>query len=228
MRPIVITFPSAGNAAHDRILEDLSADLIVVRTIEEARMFFRDATHVLLQGGRDISPHWYGEKPGRNTQAPDEIRDKVEMALAVTAIKYKKPLMGVCRGHQMVAVACGGKLTQHIVSFFGMQHKDGRHLVHFTSGTKLERVYGSVATVNSFHHQAVKFAPKGLGVAARSNDDIIEALEGKNVITVQWHPEIAPTNESYELYMRFLEMNQPKKGGKKKVAAAQKQVTAPE
>jgi putative glutamine amidotransferase len=158
---------------------------------------------LVLQGGSDISPQMYGEAPLRPEWGGDPERDRYELDLLNRFLDAKKPVLGICRGLQLINVALGGTLYQDTATQKSGAHAhqdhtvydDNYHYVEILPGTRLAALYPGVkqARVNSIHHQAVKGLGAGLAVEARSlQDGVIEAarLEGPQyVASVQWHPE---------------------------------------
>jgi len=158
---------------------------------------------LVLQGGTDISPRMYGEEPIRPEWAGDPERDRYELDLLNRFLDAKKPVLGICRGQQLINVALGGTLYQDTATQKPGAHAhqdpavydDKYHHIEILPGTQLAALYPGVgrAKVNSLHHQAVKGLGTGLAVEARSiEDDVIEALrlEGPQYVAgVQWHPE---------------------------------------
>jgi putative glutamine amidotransferase len=159
---------------------------------------------LLLQGGADMSPKSYGETPINPLWAGDEIRDAYEIELFQEFVTQGKPVFGICRGHQLINVALGGKLYQDIATQCGEQGSMHRaeakydhnfHEMRVLPNTWLARLYPQVQTVrvNSIHHQAIRELGEGLVPEAMSEPDgIIEAIrwEGHSfVVGVQWHPE---------------------------------------
>jgi putative glutamine amidotransferase len=166
---------------------------------------------LLLQGGADMSPKSYGESPINPMWAGDEIRDAYEIELFHEFVTQGKPVFGICRGHQVINVALGGKLYQDIATQCPgkASHRDEAkyenhfHELRILPGTWLARVYPDVelSRINTIHHQAVKQLGEGLVAEAVSEPDgIIEAMrwEGHSfVVGVQWHPEFMdPTDPS--------------------------------
>jgi putative glutamine amidotransferase len=172
-------------------------------TAEALRRF--DA--VIVTGGQDIHPgRWGGDQsvvqperdPRRNPSAHDRSRDAYEAVLICSALDARIPVLGVCRGHQMLNVALGGRLIAdlpasgiHLIE--DSARTDGRpdHIIRFEPGSTLHDVYGASAQVNSWHHQAVDTCGEDLVVTARARDGVVEAIEipGSDVVGVQWHPE---------------------------------------
>lgn len=157
---------------------------------------------LLLPGGDDVSPARYGQAPHERLGAVSELRDALELHVATRALHDGLPILGICRGIQVLAVAAGGSLWQDVPSQYESQlshdvRDHGRdHLCHeiaIESGSRLREAIGAPAsTVNSFHHQAVRDVPEGFWVTARSRDGIVEAIESRDgsfAVGVQCHPE---------------------------------------
>jgi putative glutamine amidotransferase len=162
---------------------------------------------VFLPGGADIDPASYGAEKHLLCDKTDRERDRVELALARWAMEEGKPVLGVCRGTQLINLAAGGTLFQDIADQmpgsikhdyfpFAGQHFTRDYLAHEVSvvpGTRLAGVFGAGSLrVNSMHHQGVRDVGDGLVVSAKAPDGLVEGLEGGNgryVIGVQWHPE---------------------------------------
>jgi putative glutamine amidotransferase len=147
---------------------------------------------LLLTGGTDIDPEKYGQARDRAAQAPDGDRDDLELRLARWALYSDVPVLAICRGLQLINVACGGTLIQH-VDGHRRQREYNAHPVDVAAGTVLAGIVGAGAYwVNSRHHQAVDRVGEGLVVSARSEDGLVEGLEfpGRRfAVAVQWHPE---------------------------------------
>ncbi|QCP50587.1 gamma-glutamyl-gamma-aminobutyrate hydrolase [Trinickia violacea] len=157
---------------------------------------------LLLQGGADVSPQSYAESASRPEWPGDRVRDMYELELLHEFIESGKPVLGVCRGCQLINVAFGGTLYQDIASDVPMagvhvnEHYDQhRHSVRFPDGSTLASMFPGrrEAVVNSIHHQAVKTLGRDLNIeAVSSSDGIIEAVRYRRapfVVGVQWHPE---------------------------------------
>jgi putative glutamine amidotransferase len=155
---------------------------------------------LLFSGGADMSPFTYDQQPepGLDEVYPD--MDRHQLALARSGRAAGLPMLGICRGMQVLNVAWGGTLHQDLGSLnqplLQHWHKGQRrgvsHTVDLVDGTRLRRIFGcpSLGT-NSFHHQAVKVLAPGLTVSARARDGVIEGLEAPEgfLLGVQWHPE---------------------------------------
>jgi putative glutamine amidotransferase len=157
---------------------------------------------LLLTGGGDVDPKRYHAKPAPETDGVDAERDEMECRLIEQFINAGKPVFGVCRGIQILNVALGGKLIQHVPSVLqeSEQHaqvggRDSLHPISFTQGSRLSDALRGISTVNSSHHQAAdpKALGRGLRIIALSGQGIVEAVEGVDlgapVLAVQWHPE---------------------------------------
>ena len=156
---------------------------------------------LVLTGGSDVDPVFYGAAPHPNLGGVVHERDVFEMALTREALVRDLPILAICRGHQLLNVATGGTLIQDIPSeVIGARDHDpererweAAHDVRILPGTRLHAILGKdKVAVNSFHHQAVAEIGRGLTVSAWSlGDRIIEGIEmpGRFVIGVQWHPE---------------------------------------
>lgn len=152
-----------------------------------------DCDGLILCGGSDIHPGRYGEEIDGSVDI-DLARDEVEFALLEAYIKAGKPILGICRGHQLINVFFGGSLWQDIPEAALHTRKNGRdaaHTVNAIPDSVVGRLYGERFAVNSSHHQALKAVGKGLRVTARWEDSRIEAIEHETlpIIGVQWHPE---------------------------------------
>ena len=159
---------------------------------------------LIVTGGQDVDPAVWGGPPatsaGDGVLSIDRRRDDYEITLVREALDQGVPLLGVCRGHQLLNVALGGTLCPDLPDR-GVQHlsfasfPDARpmkeHEVAFLAGSLAAHLYGSTAAVNSWHHQAVARLGTGLVCSGLADDGVIEALEvpGQPVLGVQWHPE---------------------------------------
>ncbi len=158
------------------------------------------AKGLVLTGGIDVDPGLYGQERGPHTDKPSTERDQHELALLRQALDRDIPVLAVCRSHELLNVAFGGSLLQHIEGDGHRWHDDGAsrwHEVTLNNGSsRLAGVYGAGATisVNSRHHQGVLDAglATGLVATARAPDGFVEAVESSAhrwVVGVQWHPE---------------------------------------
>ena len=154
---------------------------------------------LLLAGGRDVDPLSYGARPLPETGEPSPERDRFELGLVTAALERDMPVLGVCRGMQVLNVACGGTLAQHLEGEVGARHRHtpgvfSDHDVTLEPGSLAARAAGGErVSVRSHHHQALAEIGEGLAVSGHSPEDgIVEAVElpGKRfVLGVLWHPE---------------------------------------
>lgn len=172
--------------------------------------YARHLDGLVLQGGEDVCPASYGEEPLRAEWAGDRLRDEYEMELLHEFIEAGKPVLGICRGAQLINVAFGGTLVQDIGTqlpearaHVSDEYEKLRHDLRFEPGGRLAHLYpGSApARVTSIHHQCVRQLGRHLAVEAKSEPDgLVEAIRGTGpgyVLGVQWHPEFhAPGDDS--------------------------------
>jgi putative glutamine amidotransferase len=180
---------------------------------------------LLLTGGEDVAPVLYGEDAHPTVQV-SEVRDGFELALIAEARRRDLPILGVCRGIQVLNVACGGTLVQDIPSqvagaldhnlvppahqAFDLAHEIWLDRDTLLAGLLREAIgTGDTCAVNSRHHQAVKDPAPGFRVSATAPDGVIEGIEDPRLpfcVGVQWHPEnFWRTGEFRPLFERFLE-----------------------
>ena len=157
---------------------------------------------LVLQGGADVSPQTYSELATRPEWGGDRARDMYELELLHEFIEADKPVLGICRGCQLINVAFGGTLYQDIASdvpsaiaHVNDLYDSHRHTIHFPDGSSLAKLFNGHATplVNSIHHQAVREIGRELNIEAVSGQDsIVEAIRYRKasfVMGLQWHPE---------------------------------------
>lgn len=155
---------------------------------------------IILPGGPDIDPNFMGEEPIPNLGVTNRTRDTFEIALIRTAVAKNIPILGICRGAQIINVALGGTIYQDLASQYPgklLKHHQlapgdqPTHFVRVDHQSKLFNTIGDNVFVNSRHHQAIKDVAEPLRVVARASDGVIEAVENgdASVQAVQWHPE---------------------------------------
>ncbi|HWD72349.1 MAG TPA: gamma-glutamyl-gamma-aminobutyrate hydrolase family protein [Actinomycetota bacterium] len=172
------------------------------------------ADGLLLTGGGDVEPARYGASPGPKDFGIDHGRDAFEVALVLAALRVGLPILGICRGCQVLNVALGGSLVQHIPAVTGRDHcRKGRecekvHEVDITPGSLLASVVGAIdIDVNSLHHQAVDRVGVGLQAVGWSDDGVVEGIEAvipARLIGVQWHPELLRGDPVHERFFDWL------------------------
>jgi putative glutamine amidotransferase len=174
----------------------------------------------LFSGGEDVHPRYFNEDIKANNLTICERRDSFEMQLAAKVLPSDMPVLGICRGMQLLNIAAGGNIYQDIDMQYEthIRHSNPQsskadiiHKVDVQEGTRLSRLYGSgVKGVNSFHHQAVKDAAPGFKASAYSEDGLVEAYEqagSRFLVGVQWHPEMLFEKypEELVLFRSFIE-----------------------
>jgi len=153
---------------------------------------------VILAGGVDVAPELYADERHASVQASRPDRDSTELAIARATAGADLPLLGICRGMQVMAVAAGGLLEQHVPDRVGHDEHSpapatyGSHAVRTVAGTRLAEILGEEAVVPSYHHQSVMSHP-GYEASAWADDGTLEAMEDPTAffrLAVQWHPEV--------------------------------------
>jgi putative glutamine amidotransferase len=185
------------------MLPALGFDAEISRRQVTVRSYVNALDGLVLQGGADVSPTSYGQQPLRPEWAGDVVRDRYEMDLLEGFLTQGKPVLGICRGSQLINVAFGGTLVQDIATLraSARPHVDEQlydqlhHEVRFETGSRLSDFYAGVGggLVTSIHHQAVDRLGADLRIEALSAEDgIVEAIRAQGsafVAGVQWHPE---------------------------------------
>ena len=146
---------------------------------------------LLLPGGGDVDSGYYGQE-SRGSLPPDSLRDTVELWLIRDFLAAGKPILGICRGAQMLNVALGGSLLQDIPGHSRLEEADRLHPVRVIAGSQMAALYGAgEIMINSSHHQVVDRVGDGLRAVMHSTEDYVECIEHETlpVIGVQWHPE---------------------------------------
>jgi len=174
---------------------------------------------LLFSGGGDMHPRSYGSQPHSKVNGIDEDRDRTEIYLLQQARAMDLPILGICRGLQVINVAMGGTLYEDIQEqrpaaiqhqFFGLRPRDHRaHPVEVIPGSLLHELLGqSAPEVNSLHHQGIRELAAGLTASAYAPDGLVEAFEvpgSRFTLAVQWHPEWLPEDPAMQaLFAHFV------------------------
>ena len=174
---------------------------------------------VVITGGHDVDPVCYGEFPKEYCVRVMPKRDRQDIEIAnYFLLEKKKPVLGICRGIQIINVACGGTLYQDLVREGGFEshsgsrypRNEGWHRVDFEPRSRFADIFGkSSVMVNSYHHQGVRLPGKGCEIKGKSEDGVPEAIEVMNhpfALAVQWHPEMMfDSEEQVKLLAAFVD-----------------------
>lgn len=194
--------------------------IIPLTTKEDAKKYIDQVDALVLAGGADIDPLLYDEEPLPKIGEIEPKRDLFELALIKEAWKQKKPILGICRGLQILNVAFGGSLYQDLSYYpeLKINHiqktpwEYPTHSIRIAKGSTLEDMLTEGNYINSYHHQAVKELADVFKAIAWSSDGVIEAFESKNyqpyVLAIQWHPELLLENkpENIHIFEKFNEI----------------------
>ncbi len=180
-------------------LASVGAEAVVIRPLArrpshaEAQAILAGIDGLLVPGGWDVSPHEYGGQLVDSMTPLDPALDQIEVELVRAAVGSATPVLGICRGQQLINVALGGSLLQHVDGHdnHGQPRHTLAHSVEVDPQSELGRLAPQVLMVNSLHHQAIDVLAPALRVTARSSDRIIEAVESRagTIVAVQAHPE---------------------------------------
>ena len=173
---------------------------------------------LILSGGHDISPYNYGQEPSQKIGETFPERDTYEMILLEESKKRNIPILGICRGFQLINVAAGGTLYQDLSLIPGNILKHNQvsnptlktHKVEIKENSFISSIFGKETMVNSFHHQVINKVANDFIVVAKASDGVVEAIEHKTykfLVAVQWHPEMLAVNceKARELFSKFVE-----------------------
>ncbi|MCD8398324.1 MAG: gamma-glutamyl-gamma-aminobutyrate hydrolase family protein [Lachnospiraceae bacterium] len=171
------------------VLKHLGAEPLVIGAFDSAEHF----DGLLLPGGCDVNPVWYGQ-PNLGSQGINDAEDDLQMKMLEEFIRAKKPVLGVCRGMQLINVYFGGSLVQNIAERDTHNGDGARDCLHGAVASKdswLAHLYGEHVYVNSHHHQAVDRLGDGIVLNQFAEDGILEGFTHRKypIWAVQWHPE---------------------------------------
>ncbi|QTD41189.1 gamma-glutamyl-gamma-aminobutyrate hydrolase family protein [Sporosarcina sp. Te-1] len=187
----------------DAILHAGGIPLLIPAGVEkDAKQIEEVLDGLVLSGGDDVDPYFFEEEPCIALGKVTPERDAMEIALTRQFLNADKPILGICRGMQLLNIVCGGTIYQDLDTQYEnplLQHKQkaakshGSHAVTLAPASVLHRIAGrDVIRVNSFHHQAVRDIASPFFVTGQTSDGVIEAMESTKhrfVVGVQWHPE---------------------------------------
>lgn len=226
---VVVPFKQEGGerkpflrATYTNALETVSLSILKVLTsmkYVEVIEKYNHASGLLFTGGYDIDPTFYGQKPLDSTEKPDPDRDRLELYLSRRAYQEGKPVLGICRGAQIMAVALGASLNQEVIghrtspsTYESLTLQEAQHEIVMLPGSLMHQIHGGKPNnrrfVNSMHHQSIaaKDFPSSLWASAYcAKDKITESIEAYDhpfYMGVQWHPE-AGYDDNRELFESF-------------------------
>lgn len=191
MRPKILISTGGGNAGNYLDAVKAAGGMGEARYLPAPDLSYDG---LLLAGGEDVDPALFGQE-NQGSRGIDRARDQAELALLDAFRGAGKPVLAICRGHQVVNVWLGGGLIQdlgpQLVPFHQRERGDQVHPIQAERGTLLHRLYGPVFPVNSSHHQGLGRLGRGLRAAAWAEDGVVEAVEhdALPLICVQFHPE---------------------------------------
>ena len=212
--------PAAPRRQYREAIEENGGRIVVLgqgRPASEITAILETLDGVLLPGGIDVDPKFYGEAPSPKLEKTDAALDALEFRVLEYAKEHCLPVLGICRGHQVLNVFYGGSLIQDIPteheSEIEVVHRGGtkKHTIAIKEGSLLYEWLGATEfEVNTYHHQAVKRLAEGFKATAHTQDGIVEAIEFQGdpfIVGVQFHPERmrASTPRINTLFQRFLE-----------------------
>lgn len=231
MRPIIGITPSVENGENIYFINADNAKAItaaggtpIILPLLESKDDIENAVQIIdglyLSGGNDVDPTLFDEEPHPQLGIVDPKRDKFESAIIREVLKLNKPILGVCKGCQMLNIVGGGDMYQDIYSQIEgnlLQHNQnapsdhGSHFVEVLEGSLLHQLVGlNKIKVNSRHHQANRKMGENFIVSGKASDGVVEAIESKQhpfVLGLQWHPEnmVAVQDEvSQKIYKGFI------------------------
>ncbi len=168
---------------------------------DSIRSILQDCAGLVLTGGEDVEPSRYGERPSAALGSVNRRRDDMEFCALELALEQQLPVLGICRGAQVLNVALGGTLYQDIATERpgGLSHRQKEpwgqrsHCATVVADSRLHAIVDADELfINSYHHQAIRDVAPSLQVVARAEDGMVEAVEGRDhpwLLGVQWHPE---------------------------------------
>lgn len=236
MKPLIGITPSFGqtayyesNTAYSKAIKKAKAVPIITPYDADRKQLFKHLDGLILSGGGDIDPFYWGEEPQEGLGEVSPIRDRWELEACKYALKIGMPLLGICRGAQVLAIATGGRVCQDIKtidknSLLHMQTAPKQypsHSVDILKDSILEGIFQkSSIRVNSFHHQSIREVGKGIQICAKARDGLIEAIEQRSpfVLGVQWHPELMAEGEKSHQKIFSVFVNQAQQYQKRRLA----------
>jgi putative glutamine amidotransferase len=194
-------------ASYPDAVAEVGGEPVLLPTGAVSAEVVRRLDGLVLAGGADVDPARYGRGAGPHTTVLRPGRDAAELAVLQAALNRDLPLLAICRGMQLLNVALGGDLLQHLPDVPNAADHDpgpglfARRTVHTAPGTELDRLLGPTAAVNCHHHQALDRVAPELTPSAWAEDGLVEAVEATDrrfCLGVQWHPEAGDDPRLFE------------------------------
>lgn len=198
----------------------LNTTVVYGLSIDSAMILMANADGVIITGGDDVNPNQYNKPEyDKYCEGYDNYRDTLEIAMIKYAMANKIPLIGICRGHQIMNVANGGTIIPDIKTFLKIEEsahrtkgaKDSVHTINVVKNSWIEKQYpnnGNDIWVNTLHHQSVEVLASNFNIDAISPDGVIEAISAKDTtlfaVGIQWHPEFSKDKFSSVIAKYFL------------------------
>lgn len=205
---IAIVGRTKDTVNYENAMRTLEVPFITTLSVGEAE----SATHLLLPGGGDITPAFFGQLNCGSRNIDTEL-DILQIQAFSSFMTQKKPILGICKGLQLINIQLGGTITQHIdtASTHMWEGRDKQHYVYHSGVNRTDffyQLYGTGATVNSAHHQAIDLLGRSLSPVCRAGDNVIEGIMHTSlpIIAVQWHPERMMDMGGEELLSYFINM----------------------
>ena len=206
---IAIVGRAKDTVNYENAIRRLEIPFITTLSVEEAER----ATHLLLPGGGDITPACFGQFNCSSRDIDTEL-DILQIQAFSSFMAQKKPILGICKGLQVINIQFGGTITQHIgtASTHMWDGRDQQHYVYHSGVNRTDffyQLYGTSINVNSAHHQAIDRLGRGLTPVCRAGDNVIEGIMHISlpIIAVQWHPERMMESGGEELISYFADMS---------------------
>lgn len=205
------------NYDYVQAVERLGATAIILPVVEDEESIKNQINlcdGIIISGGHDIHPKFYKQELHKNIGYVYSRVDEYQLSLTKIAIESNKPILGICRGHQLINVVLGGTLYQDLSEYSEKTLKHTQeakryevsHKIHIEKDSRLYKLYNEETWVNSYHHQSIEKLGKNLKVTAKASDGVVESIEHtdkKYVVGVQWHPEMMLSeNDDMSLLVR--------------------------
>lgn len=197
-----------NNTYYQWLFPYFDIELVVPRRHHDYSDIVKRNDMLLICGGNDIDPYYYHQEKHYLTILEDDLIEAMDFALLQQFYHANKPIIGICRGIQVINVFFKGTLYQDIPSLYpsALQHSQATHPVYLPQDTLLSKFFPHSLIVNSFHHQNIHVPSPLFRINAKSIDGLIEGIENDLVVAVQWHPERMDSHHQYQFIQLMLYM----------------------